>query len=91
MFNTLTWIKSNTPENSVLASWWDFKHLFTAIANRHVVFDGGSQNNMRAYWIGNSLATTNEDLSAGLLRMLVNSGEDASNVLIHTPVTQQKP
>ncbi len=81
MFNTLTWIKSNTPENSVLASWWDFGHLFTAIANRQVVFDGGSQNNMRAYWIGNSLATTNEDLSAGILRMLANSGEDASNVL----------
>jgi len=81
MYNTLTWIKSNTPENSVLASWWDFGHLFTAIADRQVVFDGGSQNNMRAYWIGNSLTTSNEDLSAGILRMLANSGEDASNVL----------
>ncbi|MEE1117236.1 STT3 domain-containing protein [Methanosphaera sp.] len=81
MYNTLTWIKSNTPENSVLASWWDFGHLFTAVADRQVVFDGGSQNNMRAYWIGNSLATSNEDLSAGILRMLANSGEDASNVL----------
>ena len=81
MYNTLTWIKSNTPENSVLASWWDFGHLFTAVADRQVVFDGGSQNNMRAYWIGNSLATSNEDLSAGILRMLANSGEDASNLL----------
>ncbi len=81
MYNTLTWIKANTPENSVLASWWDFGHLFTAVADRQVVFDGGSQNNMRAYWIGNSLATPNEDLSAGILRMLANSGEEASNVL----------
>ncbi|RAP53206.1 MAG: hypothetical protein BZ138_01580 [Methanosphaera sp. rholeuAM270] len=81
MYNTLTWIKANTPENSVLASWWDFGHLFTAVAHRQVVFDGGSQNNMRAYWIGRSLATSNEDLSAGILRMLANSGEDASNVL----------
>lgn len=81
MYNTLTWIKSNTPENSVLASWWDFGHLFTAVADRQVVFDGGSQNNMRAYWIGNSLSTSNEDLSAGILRMLANSGEEASNVL----------
>lgn len=81
MYNTLTWIKANTPENSVLASWWDFGHLFTAVADRQVVFDGGSQNNMRAYWIGNSLATSNEDLSAGILRMLANSGEEASNVL----------
>lgn len=81
MYNTLTWIKANTPENSVLASWWDFGHLFTAVADRQVVFDGGSQNSMRAYWIGRSLATTNEDLSAGILRMLANSGEDASNTL----------
>ena len=81
MYNTLTWIKANTPENSVLASWWDFGHLFTAVADRQVVFDGGSQNNMRAYWIGNSLSTSNENLSAGILRMLANSGEDASNVL----------
>lgn len=81
MYNTLTWIKSNTPENSVLASWWDFGHLFTAVADRQVVFDGGSQNNMRAYWIGNSLATSDENLSAGILRMLANSGEDASNTL----------
>ena len=81
MYNTLTWIKANTPENSVLASWWDFGHLFTAVAQRQVVFDGGSQNNMRAYWIGRSLATSNEDLSAGILRMLANSGEDASNTL----------
>jgi dolichyl-diphosphooligosaccharide--protein glycosyltransferase len=46
-----------------------------------VVFDGGSQNNMRAYWIGHSLSTSDEALSAGILRMLANSGEDASNTL----------
>jgi dolichyl-diphosphooligosaccharide--protein glycosyltransferase len=81
MYNTLTWIKANTPEDTVLASWWDFGHLFTAVADRQVVFDGGSQNNMRAYWIGHSLATSDENLSAGILRMLANSGEDASNTL----------
>lgn len=81
MYNTLTWIKANTPQDTVLASWWDFGHLFTAVADRQVVFDGGSQNNMRAYWIGNALQTHNENLSAGILRMLANSGEDASNTL----------
>ncbi|WP_455646191.1 STT3 domain-containing protein [Methanosphaera sp.] len=81
MYNTLTWIKANTAEDTVLASWWDFGHLFTAVADRQVVFDGGSQNNMRAYWIGNALQTHDENLSAGILRMLANSGEDASNTL----------
>lgn len=81
MYNTLKWIKANTAEDTVLASWWDFGHLFTQVADRQVVFDGGSQNNMRAYWIGNALQTSDEDLSAGILRMLANSGEDASNTL----------
>lgn len=81
MYNTLTWIKANTPQDTVLASWWDYGHLFTQVADRQVVFDGGSQNNMRAYWIGNALQTSNEDLSAGILRMLANSGEEASNTL----------
>ncbi len=81
MYNTLTWINQNTPANSVLASWWDFGHLFTEVAHRQVVFDGGSQNNMRAYWIGNALQTHDQDLSAGILRMLANSGESASDTL----------
>ncbi|ABC56771.1 MULTISPECIES: STT3 domain-containing protein [Methanosphaera] len=81
MYNTLTWIKANTSQDTVLASWWDFGHLFTAVADRQVVFDGGSQNNMRAYWIGNALTSTDEAKSAGILRMLANSGEDASNTL----------
>ncbi len=81
MYNTLKWIEANTAEDTVLASWWDFGHLFTEVANRQVVFDGGSQNNMRAYWVGNALQTHDENLSAGILRMLANSGEDASNTL----------
>ncbi|MCD7782205.1 MAG: dolichyl-diphosphooligosaccharide--protein glycosyltransferase subunit STT3 [Methanosphaera sp.] len=81
MYNALTWIKENTAENTVIASWWDYGHLFTQVADRQVVFDGGSQNNMRAYWIGNALQTSNEDLSAGILRMLANSGEEASDTL----------
>ena len=81
MYNTLTWIKANTSQDTVLASWWDFGHLFTAVADRQVVFDGGSQNNMRAYWIGNALTSTDEAKSAGILRMLANSGEDANLIL----------
>ncbi len=75
MYNSLTWIKDNTPQNTVITSWWDFGHLFTAVADRPVTFDGGSQNTPRAYWIGNALLTSNENLSAGILRMLTSSGD----------------
>ncbi|MEG3224509.1 MAG: hypothetical protein BME94_03035 [Methanobacteriales archaeon Met13] len=76
MVNSLTWIRENTPNNTVIISWWDFGHLFTAIGNRPVTFDGGSQNTPRAYWVGKALLTNNETLSAGILRMLASSGNE---------------
>jgi asparagine N-glycosylation enzyme membrane subunit Stt3 len=71
----MTWIKNNTSQNTVLTSWWDFGHLFTAVADRPVTFDGGSQNTPRAYWVGQALVTSNENLSAGIFRMLTSSGD----------------
>jgi asparagine N-glycosylation enzyme membrane subunit Stt3 len=76
MVNTLSWIKNNTPQNTVITSWWDFGHLFTAKADRPVTFDGSTQNNGRAYWVAKALYTSNENLSAGILRMLSSSGDD---------------
>ena len=76
MYNSLTWIKGNTAQNTVLTSWWDFGHLFTAVANRSVTADGGSQNTPRSYWVGKALTTSNEDLSVGILRMLTSSGDN---------------
>ncbi|MGB9978043.1 STT3 domain-containing protein [Methanobacterium sp.] len=75
MYNSLTWIGNNTSQNTVLTSWWDFGHMFTAVADRPVTFDGGSQNTPRAYWVGKALTTSNESLSAGILRMLTSSGD----------------
>ena len=75
MVSSLTWINQNTPQNTVITSWWDFGHLFTAVADRGVTFDGGSQNSPRAYWVGEALLTNNETLSAGILKMLSTSGD----------------
>ncbi len=43
----LNWIKNNTPECSVIATYWDPGHFITGIANRQVVFDGATQNSLR--------------------------------------------
>jgi dolichyl-phosphooligosaccharide-protein glycotransferase len=75
MYNSMIWIKNNTPQNMILTSWWDFGHLFAAVADRPVTFDGGSQNTPRAYWVGRALTTSNENLSAGILRMMTSSGD----------------
>lgn len=81
MWNSLTWIKNNTSNDTVIMSWWDFGHLFAVAADRPVTFDGGSQNSPRAYWIGKALLTDNESLSLGILTMLSTSGDMAYNTL----------
>ncbi|BAW32165.1 MAG TPA: STT3 domain-containing protein [Methanothermobacter sp.] len=81
MWNSLTWIKNNTPSDTVVMSWWDFGHLFAVAADRPVTFDGGSQNTPRAFWIGKALLTDNESLSLGILTMLSTSGDMAYNTL----------
>lgn len=75
MYSSLENIKGTTAPNTVIMSWWDFGHLFATVADRPVTFDGGTQTTPRAYWIGKALLTNNEDLSAGILRMLATSGD----------------
>ena len=73
-FAALTKIKEQSQPNAIITSWWDFGHLFKAIADRSVTFDGASQNSPQAYWVGKLLITKDEELSLGILRMLDCSG-----------------
>ncbi len=43
-WDALNWIKNNTEECTVVATYWDPGHFITGIANRPVVFDGATQN-----------------------------------------------
>ena len=82
MWDSMLWINENTPNNTVIASWWDFGYLFEIAADRQVVFDGGTQTgNSRAFWLGQAMTTDNMDLSAGIFRMLGTTGENATNTL----------
>ncbi|MFP4118522.1 MAG: STT3 domain-containing protein [Candidatus Woesearchaeota archaeon] len=69
-WETLTKIKEETPEDSIINSWWDFGHQFITVADRRVTFDGGGQDRHMAYWVGRSLATEDEQHAAGILRMV---------------------
>ncbi|GAA0127877.1 STT3 domain-containing protein [Methanococcus maripaludis] len=75
--DSLSWIKSETPENSVVTCWWDNGHIYTWATRKMVTFDGGSQNTPRAYWVGHAFSTSDENLSVGILRMLATSGDSA--------------
>lgn len=43
-WEALNWIRNNTKECSVIATYWDPGHFITGIAKRSVVFDGASQS-----------------------------------------------
>ncbi len=47
-WNALNWIKNNTAECSVVATYWDPGHFITGIAKRSVVFDGATQGSTRS-------------------------------------------
>ncbi len=76
---SLDWIANETPNNSVITCWWDNGHIYTWATRKMVTFDGGSQNSPRAYWVGRAFATSNENLSKGILRMIATTGDSAYN------------
>ena len=63
-------IRLNADKDAIITSWWDFGHWFKYIADRRVTFDGTSQNNPQAHWVGKILLDNNERHAIGILRML---------------------
>lgn len=77
----LSEIKESTPKESIINSWWPPGHFITAIAQRRVTFDGATINNPQAYWLANVFLSPDEVYSAGILRMLNNSANQAAEYL----------
>jgi dolichyl-diphosphooligosaccharide--protein glycosyltransferase len=40
--DTLEWIKLNTPENAVIASWWDYGYWITTMSDRATIVDNAT-------------------------------------------------
>jgi dolichyl-phosphooligosaccharide-protein glycotransferase len=69
-WSAMTVLREQTPQDTIVTSWWDYGHWFRNIGNRSVTFDGGSQNPAQGHWVGKILLTNNEDEAIGILRML---------------------
>ncbi len=41
--DAMTWIRENTPTNSVFAHWWDYGYMTVAVGERAAVTDGGNE------------------------------------------------
>ncbi|MCC7553703.1 MAG: peptide transporter [Methanobacteriaceae archaeon] len=81
MWNAMEWIEDNTPEDTVIISWWDFGYVFEIAADRQATFDGGFQSGERAFWLGQAMTTDNLELSAGIFRMLDTTGDKSVEAL----------
>jgi len=77
----LSTLRARTPEDAIVDSWWPPGYFIAGIACRRVVLDGGTQEFHTAYWMAKVLMAEDERESAGILRMLNTSGEDAPDLL----------
>ena len=63
---TLEWIKMNTPEDSVIASWWDYGYWITTMSERTTLVDN---------------ATLADNQIERLAKILLSTPDDAWNML----------
>ena len=76
------YLRDETPDNSVIASWWDYGYYYEDTAQRATLFDGGTQTGIRLYWISRAFATDDLKLSAAIIHMLAGSGDEATRRLL---------
>jgi dolichyl-diphosphooligosaccharide--protein glycosyltransferase len=81
-YNVMEKIKTDSSEDTIITSWWDFGHFFAAVGERGVTFDGGSQTTPRAHWVGKLLMENDEAVAQDILQMLVCGGNEAHNTFL---------
>jgi dolichyl-diphosphooligosaccharide--protein glycosyltransferase len=64
--DTLEWIKLNTPENAVIASWWDYGYWIQTVADRTTFVDNSTLNDWKI---------------ANMAKMLLSTPVDSWNML----------
>lgn len=68
--DALYWIQYNTPDNSVLASWWDYGYWLAILGNRTSLVDNSTINGTQIVQIATAFTTTNVTKALAILRDL---------------------
>ena len=55
---TLEWIKLNTPENAVIASWWDYGYWITTMSDRTTIVDNATLSTKQIQKMAQMLMST---------------------------------
>lgn len=77
----MSYLRTQTPQDAIVATWWSPGHFLTSMGERKVVFDGSTQNTPQAYWVARLFMEKSERRALGILRMLNLSGNKAQELL----------
>tara|TARA_B100000676_G_scaffold38150_1_gene36009 strand:+ start:498 stop:2777 length:2280 start_codon:yes stop_codon:yes gene_type:complete len=59
--DTMNWIKENTSEDAIIASWWDYGYWITTLSERTTLADNATLNDYQIKKIAYTLITTPEN------------------------------
>ena len=59
--DSMLWIKENTPENVIIASWWDYGYWITTLSERTTILDNATLIDWQIKKMGYALITTPEN------------------------------
>jgi hypothetical protein len=54
----MSWVRDNTPSDSVFSHWWDYGYWVQSIGERATIVDGGNQYSYWDYLVGRHVLTT---------------------------------
>ena len=60
-FDSLDWIKNNTPKDSVIGAWWDYGYWIQTVSERKTLADNSTLMQMRIKLIANSFFENPDD------------------------------
>ncbi len=84
--NAMRWIKENADDpEAVIESWWDMGYYYESESGHPCLWDGGTQDSVRAILISRAMVTDDMELSYNILKMLASSGNKAiENIMDYT-------
>nr|AIF16229.1 dolichyl-diphosphooligosaccharide--protein glycotransferase (STT3) [uncultured marine thaumarchaeote KM3_73_B11] len=59
--DAMTWLKGNSPENSIIVSWWDYGYWITTLSDRTTIVDNATLIDWQIKKVAYSLMTTPEN------------------------------
>ena len=89
MNDTMAWIRENMPEDTAIASWWDYGYFMQYRARRRTIADGGTSYGEKVFcFLGKALLADDPARMTGILRMLEASSFTAVDELVRCGATE---